>query len=391
MPALEEEEAARVAGIEINAHAAAGTLPIDELVGAAVSKEPTPIHDINGEVLFYRIPLVRGRRQVAVADIAAHDVLGDPLLAVSAGLSWRPDAIIGEAREQARRQDLGVERADEVRFVAYSYPKVAVQFLVDGQELALLEWMTWQQVPPRDDRDRDRRPLEPANFERWSVIDEMPEEIREQRSRQFRERLDALFALNVDLDPLTIYPDRWRPYFVISLVDVRELAYSPRTGDHAICYELRGQETNVWCVGASTQMLLDFYRYEYTQSRLAQELGLGTLANPNGLPYSQVAKVVTAIETLTTKGLDATMITGPGFDDFRLEIQHNRPLISFVPGHSRTVAGYREALIAPIYVQPYRGLLVYDPWPPGVGVVTRWENFATQIYQFAYSAHVRKV
>ena len=33
-----------------------------------------------------------------------------------------------------------------------------------------------------------------------------------------------------------------------------ELAYSLRPGDHGSCYELRGQDTNVWCVGASAQM-----------------------------------------------------------------------------------------------------------------------------------------
>ena len=48
------------------------------------------------------------------------------------------------------------------------------------------------------------------------------------------------------------------------------------------------QGSNVRCVGASVQMLLDFYRYEYTQVRLAQELGLGTVSDPNGLPYSAI-------------------------------------------------------------------------------------------------------
>jgi hypothetical protein len=34
------------------------------------------------------------------------------------------------------------------------------------------------------------------------------------------------------------------------------------------------------------------------------------------------------------------MHTAPAFDVYRNEIRANRPLISFVPGHSRTVAGY---------------------------------------------------
>lgn len=177
----------------------------------------------------------------------------------------------------------------------------------------------------------------------------------------------------------------------IELMDTRVLHYSLRGTDHDPCYELRGQETNVWCVGASTQMLLDFYRYEYSQVRLAEELGLGTLEHPNGLPYSRVGDVVTVIEAMTSNGLDATMITNPSWSTFRDEIRANRPLISFVPGHSRTVAGYTRSRFTLPGLISFRGLLVYDPWPPNAGVITRWENFATQTYQYAYTARVSKV
>jgi hypothetical protein len=83
------------------------------------------------------------------------------------------------------------------------------------------------------------------------------------------------------------------------------------------------------------------------------------------------------------------MHVDPAFDIFRNEIRENRPLISFVPGHSRTVAGYTRNILS--FPVPFRGLLVYDPWPPNVGVITRWENVATQTYQYAYSAVLRHV
>lgn len=395
MASVHAEHARRIAGVELNALAASGTIDIDHFEGAEVGKEATPVHDINGEVLFYRVPVVRQRHQVAFVDIGAHEVLGDPLLAVSSGVAWHPDAIVGEAREHARRRDRAVEKTDEVRFVAYSYPKVAVQFLRDGREVAMVEWMTWEPVPRAGQERRDlsrqrdeRRPLEPGSFERWSLIEEVPEELRRTRAESWERRLDAHLTLDLTLDPHVLRPRRWLDILVLKLVDTREVAYSLRPGDHGSCYELRGQETNVWCVGASAQMLLDFYRYPYTQVRLAQELGLGTLANPNGLPYSQVGHVITALEALTSNGLDVTMVTNPTFATFRDEIKANRPLISFVPGHSRTVAGYTESFIAPINQAPYRGLLVYDPWPPNAGVITRWENFATQTYQYAYTAKV---
>jgi len=383
---IDSREARPIAGIELNALLIAGVISA-KVDGAEVSAQVTPIHDVNSEVLFYRLPVLRRQEQLAVVDVAAHEVLGDPLLAVSTGMIWNPDALIGEAREYAQRRDIPVEKADEVRFVAFSYPKIAVQFLAGREEIAMLELFTWEPVPPAGRGGDDRKPLEPGSFERWSVIDEMPADIRDERARRFEERLARLREY-FDRDPWVIERSRWIKDFVLKIVDTRELAYSRRQGDHADCYELRGQETNVWCVGASAQMLLDFYRYEYTQTRLAQELGLGTPANPNGLPYSQVAHVVTALEALTSNGLDATMITNPAFSLFRNEIRQNRPLISFVPGHSRTVAGYTEHLIAPINSDPYRGLLVFDPWPPNSGVITRWENFATQIYQYAYTARV---
>jgi hypothetical protein len=138
-------------------------------------------------------------------------------------------------------------------------------------------------------------------------------------------------------------------------------------------------------------MLLAFWRYGYTQDRIAQALGLGTRAHPSGLPYSRVGDVVTQIETLTSHALDATMVVNPGFNVFRDEIDENRPLISFIPGHSRTVAGYYYTMFHLPGELAFRGLLVYDPWPPNTGTIHRYENFNVQTYQYAYHAHLTLV
>jgi hypothetical protein len=178
---------------------------------------------------------------------------------------------------------------------------------------------------------------------------------------------------------------------VLSLYDTEDLHYSTRSSDHHTCYELRGQETNVWCVAASVQMVLDFYRYEYTQSRIAQQLGLGTLANPSGLPYSRDNDVAVALNAMSSGALTATMLTTPPFAAYTNEIQANRPLISFIPGHSRTVAGYTQSRFIILGGSGFNGLLVYDPWPPNAGVITRWENFDTQTYRRAFTAHVSTI
>jgi hypothetical protein len=386
----------RIAGLELNALYLAGTIA-EEFDKVRVPAAGTPIHDINGAVLFHRLALARGKMALGYADIAADASLGEPLLAVSSGFVWDEKALLADAERAARKGRRGL-KYDAVRFVAYSYPKVGVQYLLEGSEVLLLELLTWAEVPPATlegrsepkENERSTGPF-PGNFERWSLIDETPVEIRRARARAHAKRIEvwstpAFARLDVSL----IRKDALRVAdLVLKLVDTRELHYSGDLDDHHICYELRGQQTNVWCVGASAEMLLNFYRYRYDQVRLAQELGLGTLANPNGLPYARVGDVVTVLEALTSNALDVTMHVDPTFDIFRNEIRENRPLISFVPGHSRTVAGYTRSVFS--FPIGYRGLLVYDPWPPNVGVITKWENVATQTYQYAYSAVLQHV
>ena len=135
-------------------------------------------------------------------------------------------------------------------------------------------------------------------------------------------------------------------------------------------------------------MLLDFYRYEYTQTRVAAALGLGTQSSPKDLPTGQEGIVVTAIEALTSNALDVTRLDNPTWERFRDEIVANRPVISFVPGHARTVAGYTDTGPVTSALSAFRGLLVYDPWPPAQGVVTRWENVDVQIYTIAFTARL---
>jgi hypothetical protein len=378
----------RIASLELNVLRASDTLG-EEYEQLKIARRGTPVYDINGTLLFYRLSLSRGKKATGYADIAVNDALGEPLMATSAGVGWDEAALLKEGAAMARRNRK--VKYDQVRFVAFSFPKIALQFLLNGAEVLMLELYTWKEVP--QPQYGDRKPLEPSNFERWSLLEELPREIRLARARSFRKRLaiwerPKLRKFRLDLirrDALLVKD------YALRLFDRRELHYSQRNTDHHVCYELRGQQTNVWCVGASSEMVLNFYRYTYDQIRLAQELGLGTLANPNGLPYARVGDVVTVLEDLTSNALDVTMHVNPTWNIFRDEIRANRPLISFVPGHSRTVAGYTRTLISLFGAIPYQGLLVYDPWPPNAGVITRWENFATQTYQYAYSSVLRHV
>lgn len=383
---IEREEARRVLGLELNALGLAGPPSLaGELEGARIGEEGTPIYDPNGEVLFYRFPVADGG-EPGYADGAAKAELGAPLLAVSTGMRWEEGALVEEATAVAHER--GAE-FDETRFVAFSFPKVGIQFMRGGEEVILLELGSWEPVPEERGKE-DRPPLQPSNFERWSLLDELPGDRCEAATRVYEERIEGWKPALLEIDTTVIESSRLRP-FRLRLNDWRELHYDAGNASHHICFELHGQETSVWCVGASTQMLLAFYRYAYSQDRLAQALGLGTREEPNGLPYERVGDVVTQLEALTSNALEAEMVENPNFEFFRHEIDANRPLISFIPGHSRAVAGYTQYHFADLGQRPFRGLLVYDPWPPSTGVITRWENWDTQTYQYGYRAHVKIV
>jgi hypothetical protein len=437
------EQRIRVA-IELNALHSTGAFG-DTLEGARIGSG-TPIFDLNGTQLYERIPLTSGRVE-GYADVAVHPAIGGVLMAVSHGLAWDGSALLEQSREHLPP---GGKPPDASRFVAYSYPKLAVQFLARGEEQALLELYSWLPVPPH----RERAPGEPPSyFDRWSFLDDQPREVLDRRRERFAARVRGIESVP-NRDRIAL--DRIALKHFVDLVGVaplggigkaggpgrggavagkaagggaaggkaagggaaggkaagggaadgsgtdagggaggpggpssqRELHFSTRSSDHATCYEVQGQATPVWCVAASVQMLLDFYRYEYTQDRVAKALGLGTRGKPKELASGNEGKVVKVLRDLTANALDATMVKDPTWDDFRDEIVANRPLISFVPSHARTVAGYLDTGPVTAQLGPFQGLLVYDPWPPDMGVVTRWENFDVQIYEFAFLARL---
>jgi hypothetical protein len=370
------------------------TLP-PSLEGARIEPRGTVIHDLNGKPLFRRLALT-GAAGSGYADVAIAPELGAPLVAVAQGQVWDEHGLLGEGRRVAAKR-FHVSDADEVHFVAYSFPKIALQFRDRaGKELLLLELWTWERVPEKRDDRKEGEP--PGNFERWSYLEETPRELLRAKAENYARRQEALGRLAERVESFSLLDRISSSELQVVLApsignlfgDSRDLHYGTHATDHVPCYELHGQETNVWCVGASTQMVLDFYRYEYTQVRLAQELGLGTLAHPNGLPYGSEGKVVTALQNLTGNALTAHLNSSPDWAEFRSEILANRPLISFIPGHSRTVAGYTESGLINVIVglAPFRGLLVYDPWPPNAGVITRYENFDAQTYRDTFTAHV---
>ncbi|MGL4340672.1 MAG: C39 family peptidase, partial [Rhodoglobus sp.] len=385
---LDPAIATELAAAHLSVLLSAGAVP-EDLGGSRIEPEGTAIYDTNGTILFRRSAIIQ-QNSSGYLDVAASPAMGALLVAIAPGAQWQPERLLEEARAALQKNDelnKQAEQYDEIRFAAYSFPKLAVQFLREGKEVALLELHSWEPIPEARVRKQDESP---SNFERWSYIDELPESILTERIAKFETMITEFTEELTRFDRERYAITKVDIESIFRLVESRELHYSLRNADHSVCYELRGQETSVWCVAASVQMVLDFYRFGYSQERIAADLGLGTPSNPSGLPYGNEDLVVTVLEALTSSALDATNFSVSDFSLFRAEILANRPLISFIPGHSRTVVGFTDSswIFSSL---GFRGLCVFDPWPPNSGVITRWENYDASSYRNMFTAHVTLV
>jgi hypothetical protein len=281
-----------------------------------------------------------------------------------------------------------------IRFVAYSYPKLAVQFLSKNREVLMLELGSWKPVPAAKEVP-EGEVREPEHFERWSLLDEMPQSMRRSRRTRFAKRAGVWGEVAKSqkirgIDTLKVQP---AAFAIAGLKytppDPEELGYWKRPGAHGPCYELSGQETEFWCVAASIQMVLGFFRYEYSQSEIAKVAGLGTLKRPRALEVRRVNDIIKFIKTLSCGHLEAGRIDEPEHREFRREIDANLPLISIIPGHARTVAGYYHGKVEAGGKIPFDGLLVYDPSPPSAGAIHRYENFNVHTHRYAFTVRLK--
>jgi hypothetical protein len=371
------------ATVQLNALNRAGALD-PRLTGATLDAPGAPIHDLDGSVLFYRVSLRKAGARVGYVDVADHAVFGEPIVALGTGSGWSAAELLWLGRHEAI-EHYDVSPAADARLVAYSFPKLAVEVIEPEGTSILLEAGSWQPIPDGRERE-DNEP--PGNFERWSLLAAAGEDVLAERRRRLEDITEQLGSFGEIAERLTIEPRLPGPLLPPIFTRSLELHYSPLTSDHYVCYQLRPQQTSVWCVAASVEMLLDFYRYDYEQTRIAEQLGLGTISNPSGLPYSRDHDVVTALESLTGGALEAQMVEPVVFDLFIGQIEAARPVISFIPGHSRTVAGFTETF-SELPALRFQGLLVYDPWPPGAGLITRWENFNAMTYRKSFTAEVK--
>ncbi len=377
-------------GEEVLEHASLGALRavaqklpgLEDWRKAVIRKKPLTIYDLNGQVLFYDFTLTSANQQVGTVRVAASRVIGAPVVARQVGRPERPDW-----REVAERLSARLLKkyprwkVKDARLVCYSYPKLGV----------LLDVLDARQKPQRlifDLFGGERipgvtLPLERAGSFAWSYYDSLqPEQTaanlkrfsaqdRVRRELTEEQRVELRTDLNLSrLSHDVVIPIRFATQ---KLGFCSHYGYSEERSHH--CFSLHGQQVHDYCVLATAQMILDYYRYFYTQDQLAAPFYYNDAAG--GCPYDTHA----SFESMSCNHLTATYDPSPTWTKGCAEIDGGHPFQTLIPGHSRACAGYSLAYWKGSNVAFDRHLFIYDPWPWNadykVGGTLSWEDYDT--------------
>jgi hypothetical protein len=328
--------------------------------------EPLILYDLNGQALFYEFGVMDGKKLVGTIKASASKMIGSAVPTVEFGpRGWDPDKAARNAEAKVKER-FPKARTTETELVCYSYPKVGVRVGIDDPELgsqnlildvadlSLVEefgadelegfaaWSFYQEVA---------EPNAPEREHRWELADR---ELEAARSATPRVLERAFTARELPEVRSALIP---QSFYKIPFYSSRTLRYAPRCPNRSHeCFVLYGQETNVYCAVATGQMILDFYRYYYSQDDIAAAMGTGAdgTSNPGQ---------VQGYETLSKNCLNATYDSTANWSEARAEINANRPLKSGIPGHARACAGWKRQNIFFFGRSPKRWLRIYDPWP----------------------------
>lgn len=370
---VDREQAFRHAVLAVRQAAASGVDDFEGWDRAEVDPDPIQIDDLGGQALFYDFTVA----DVGVVRAAANSLVGSPVVSLQLGThAWSPR----EAMDRASKAASARLEQDAVAtsLVCYSYPKIGVRVEHtdrEGDRRAQLLDVA------------DQRPIEvfgadePEGLTSYSFLGEAAR-AAPTRLRRFAAATTELEAWNEAAPEVT----EGRP---IDLAVVRSLLlkevslayfplyswntvrYAPRCARPEV-FQLYAQQTNVFCAVATGQMILDFYKYHFSQNAIATAMSTGSGGTSN-------SGQVTGYESLSGNGLTAVYDTSASWAEAKAEIDANRPIKSGIPGHARAVAGWKRHNISLVGSTPSRWLKVYDPWPWNAdicdGGAVYWEDW----------------
>ncbi len=347
-----------------------------------VDPEPVEILDLSGQLLFYEFQVMDGKKQAGTVKASASKAIGAPIVTVELGeRPWDPSKVQQEAKKLVKKKD-SKAKISGTELVCYCYPRIGVRVdysLPDeGDKVAIFDVSTMAEVEPEPSVGIEGSGM--YSFYEEFVFPDMQKRLETWKAldRELEMAKESMPGItDRGLTPVEI--EKLRPSIampgnsniVIPPFFVRELKYAPRCTPHN-CFELRAQKTNFYCAVATGQMILDFYRYYYSQDAIARAMHTtsgGTTLNGQ----------VDGYETLSKGCLDASIDYSANWWEAASEINSNRPLKSGIPGHARACAGWKKSNIFVIGTGPQRWLKIYDPWPwnpnPCRGGRIYWENW----------------
>ena len=345
---------------QLAALARAGALPPGCRRAATLGDPGTLLRDLNGQDILLRVPLLGDDREGrGYLDIALVRDFGTVLYSFSHGEPW------DEERVRAEAAVAGLPR--DGPFVAYEYPRVGLEVERSAEVWRVRDWLSGE-VETIAGTPPEGRAVAP-----YSLLESLSPTLRRANVEQYNALVEGLDALSLEQASAVVVPP---PAGVMV-----EIKYSKCPQSH-VCFELRRQAPHR-CVPASVEMLLAFYRYEYSQRDIAcalgQEIsGVGGVELNSGKEYM----VLKALSQLSADALQPRMYARAFWEVITHEIGCDRPLILFSGGHARVVAGYSTT---PIGTATCQGLILYDPQ----GFAVCWEKFNPSCELLLFSAKLR--
>ena len=388
--AVDKEEARQHSLLAVRRSLAGGVAGFDRWADTEADSDPLPIYDLNGKLLFQEFTIRDGERVAGIVRSSASGVLGAPVVAMYEGpRKWDPQKAFDEARARVEKRYQGPKILD-MELVCYSYPKIGVRVDMLGVPSVIYDVATFEPVH-RFGSD------EPEGFTAYSFYDEIAARRAPEKQRRFdfasrelemvRRAAPGVLSPRVQVSDLVRFRDALTAVYDIELFPLtssKVLKYAPRCSPHD-CFALYAQQTDVYCAVATGQMILDFYRYHFTQNQIAVAMGTDSSGTTN-------PGQVSGYQSLSNNGLVATYDTSADWSEAKAEIDANRPLKSGIPGHARACAGYMRQNIFLYSQPPALWLRIYDPWPWNAdicqGGAVVWEDWdAVDHTNFIYVRH----
>jgi len=385
---LSRRRAASHAATHLHVGVATKTTGMAEWRGANLGRL-VAVYDLNDQPLFYDFPVVsRKGENLGLIRTSASRVLGVPVPSVYLGPApWDVGKASLKASELVNREYGG--KVVRTRLVCYAYPKLGISVEWEkrdepGTRRTIVDIGDFSIVPERAEPGM-RGPGA------WSFYDHIPENrvpeavehfaSYEKMVDELQERSGKNLAVDLKLYEFKSVQETIGAIIQIPLFTTKILGFCTHGSSHE-CFRMHGQENGVWCVVATGQMILDFWRYYNSQTAIATAMGTGS----GGTSWNGE---VNGLESLTCNHFDAQSDLSPTFSKAKAEIDANRPFDYSYSYHAMACVGYRQQNFYVFGTQPVNSVLLYDPSPVNVGTI-RWETWGAGISPVAGFVYLRR-